>query len=279
MIAARVNGYSHAVWVCEMKYAGKPSAWKERHKKGLTQALFYLYATNEICRASMGLVVVNDRFQRLLAVNGKDGQPDLLIIEVPRGKEQEEPMDSLKNYEYGEDSMPNLLSSLSESHEKLPESATKDVPLVRLWQHLKTALEVAEERAESASPCDESHAQRIRPTQEMMPNIALFNQEQTIRDAVEDTETASDAVKRARSRESNAGTSTRAKQRRGSGGGGRDDGQGPGRRRRQGGEPGGGGGGKGGGRKIDVDDTGNAQPGNRQEVRSPLSSCPSQNHR
>jgi hypothetical protein len=191
MITARVKMVEHAVWVGEIKYLDykdydNPTEWVTRHTAGLAQLVWYVYATNSLCGASMGLLLINGRFQRVLAVDGSDGEPDVLMVEVTTesAKAAEgELLDGFEGYEFGEHAIPNDLLSSS--------STEPGSPTYRLWYHLKTALEEAEERVVTGSGCSE----RARDHDIPKPNITLLNAPHTMKDVSETFERAVNAAK------------------------------------------------------------------------------------
>jgi hypothetical protein len=166
MISVRQReGPSHAVWTCEIKFVaykklGWSGVWERRHREGLAQAVWYLFSANSLCGASTGLLLVNGRFQRLLVrtvqverddVAGDDNGTKVLVVEVVSGSAKTGLQDGFDGYKYGKESIPNLLPSDA----VLPADSTgPTTPTFRLWYSLVMALEIAEARAKSASPCD-----------------------------------------------------------------------------------------------------------------------------
>lgn len=66
----RNGGATHVASVVDVKWVkkgeeGSPASWSKRHREGLAQNLWCLYVGNTLCNTRLGLLLVNDRFQRL----------------------------------------------------------------------------------------------------------------------------------------------------------------------------------------------------------------------
>jgi hypothetical protein len=182
MIVARAGGMSHIVWVCEIKFLdyknyGKPAQWTKRHSHGLSQAIWYLYCANTLCGASLGLSLINSRFQRLVAINGENGGPDVLVVEVAADCGRDELLEGLDGYVFGKEAIPNDFSSSSVTE--------RHTSTLRLYEHLTSALKEAEERVVRGLPCAQAPKSHKVPE----PNIRLRSCEGTIKDVLSPTET------------------------------------------------------------------------------------------
>jgi hypothetical protein len=183
MIVARAGGMSHIVWTCEIKFLdyrnyGKPAQWVKRHSHGLSQAIWYLYCANTLCGASLGLSLINSRFQRLVAINGENGGPDVLVVEVAADCGRDELLEGLNGYVFGKEAIPNDFSSSSVTE--------RHTSTLRLYEHLTSALKEAEERVVRGLACGQAANSHNKVPE---PNIRLRSCAETIKDVLSRTET------------------------------------------------------------------------------------------
>jgi hypothetical protein len=249
-IAAKVDGSFHAIWICEFKLVPKDDitndqTWVELHTQGLAQGVWYLYAINALCGAVLGLVQVNACFQRLMVLNGDDVQPDVMLVEVAKGSQTEDLLESFETYEFGRQALPNVLPDQPVISQVDTAPMT---PMYRLHQQLVEALEEAEDRVTSRQGCKQKVHQHAAPDFEY--KIRLLNTPATMGKILPKTQTCTNAVAAAekaaikKKKEADA----KAARRIGDGpegGGGRDGGAAGGQSGAPGGGPAGGDGGEG----------------------------------
>jgi hypothetical protein len=191
MISALVDEVYHAVWICELKFVPKDditndTTWAEVHTKGLAQGIWYLYAANTLCGAALGMVQVNACFQRLMVLNG---EPDVMLVEVVKGSQKEDLLDSFGEYKFGRQAFPNVLPC----HWDISDVDTaKGTPTFRFHQQLVEALEEAEDRVTSRRGCKEKVHERTAP--DFDHKIRLSNTPATMGKILPKTQTYSKAV-------------------------------------------------------------------------------------
>jgi hypothetical protein len=174
MIALRTGAFQHPSLVFEAKYVPAQSRrndkfWQGKHKEGLAQTLWYLYATNETCHTRLAFVLVNNRFQRIVVSKDANDQR-IFLLEVPGTKENQDKQNEqneqheqneqkevsndgdflntvlhvdkgLPETILGEKHLPNLLPS---DPSKFAQEAKPGHSTYRLWRFLSAGIMVAE---------------------------------------------------------------------------------------------------------------------------------------
>jgi hypothetical protein len=148
MVALQTGSHLHPTLVFEVKYVAaklrhNEKSWKDKHKEGLAQGLWYLFAANETCGTRLCFILVNNRFQRIVASKDDDDQLNFLLeVDGPKFRnkicdvEEGFPEDLL-----GETHIPNLLPHESS---KFRQNAKSPQEIWRSYRFLVVAVQVAE---------------------------------------------------------------------------------------------------------------------------------------
>lgn len=181
------GGPNHVASMVEVKWVKKGEAaslasWAKKHKEGLAQDLWCLYVGNTRCNTKLGLLLVNDRFQRLSV--SPEGH---YLIEVRPGHPRVgQTITDFDDCLFGKDEIPNQLPGRGDD----PEAESPRWHAVqRLWHSQRAGL-IISQRDFIRNACSQSLREGIA-----LDDVATGLDNQTICTMLQRTETFKSAVR------------------------------------------------------------------------------------